>query len=158
MKPIVCKYVLIQNFLLALDSCAPFEAKLTKTTPARWITEAKKNEIKRNISCHEYRSIVDDAAKLQKKTEYNFKQQKIVVHKLIKKSKMSLYHELKNARTNPKDTWNLLRQLVPVKSKQNKCNFQNPAIISACTFNNFFCNSWGENAQRCKAEASDQWI
>ena len=51
---------------------------------------------------------------------------------------MQHYHEaLKKARTNPKDTWNLLRKLVPGKSKQNKCNFQNPTI-SSTTFNNFF--------------------
>ena len=82
----------------------------------------------------------------------------MIVRKLIKKSKMQHYHEaLNNARKNPKDTWNLLRQLVPGKSKQNKFNFQNPTI-SASTFNNFFCNSRGENVQRRETEASDQWI
>ena len=56
---------------------------------------------------------------------------------MIKKSKIQHYHEaLNNARKNPKDTWNLLRQLVPGKAKQNKCNFQNPAR-SPSTFNNF---------------------
>ena len=70
---------------------------------------------------------------------------------------MHHYHEaLKNARTNPKDTWDLLRQLVPGKSKQNKCNFQNPTI-SASTFNNVFCNRKGENVQRSETEESDQW-
>ena len=65
----------------------------------------------------------------------------MVVRKLIKISKMQHYHEaLKNARTNPKDTWNLLRQLVPGKSKQKKCNFQNPNR-SASTFNNFFATA-----------------
>ena len=67
------------------------------------------------------------------------------------------YEALNNARKNPKDTWTLLRQLVPGKSKQTKCNIQNP-IISASTFNNFFCNSRGENVQRRETEASDQWI
>ena len=51
---------------------------------------------------------------------------------------MQNYHEaLNNAITNPKETRYLLKQLVPVKSKQNKCNFQNPTI-SASTFSNFF--------------------
>ena len=51
---------------------------------------------------------------------------------------MQHYHEaLNNARKNPKDTWNLLRQLVPGKSKQTKCNFQN-TTINASNFNNFF--------------------
>ena len=51
---------------------------------------------------------------------------------------MQHYHEaLNNARKNPKDTWNLLRQLVPQKSKRTKCNFQN-STGSASTFNNFF--------------------
>ena len=51
------------------------------------------------------------------------------------------YHEaLNNARKNPKDTWNLLRQLVPGKSKQNKCNFENPTR-SASTFNTFFATA-----------------
>ena len=54
---------------------------------------------------------------------------------------MQHYHEaLKKARTNPKDTWHLLRQLVPGESKQNKCNFQNPTM-SASTFNNFFATA-----------------
>ena len=82
---------------------------------------------------------MEDTAKLQKETEY--KQQKTIVRKLIKKLKIQHYHEaLNNARKNPKDTWNLQRQLVPGKSKQSKYNFQNPTI-SASTFNNFFCNS-----------------
>ena len=74
-------------------------------------------------------------------TRKQYKQQKMVVLMLIRNSKMQHYHEaLKNARTNPKDTWNLLRQLVPGKSKQNKFNFQNPTI-SASTFNNFFATA-----------------
>ena len=65
----------------------------------------------------------------------------MIVRKLIKKSKMQHYHEaLNNSRKNPKQTWNLLRQLVPGKSKQTKCNFQNPTS-SASTFNNFFATA-----------------
>ena len=30
--------ILTDNFLLALDSCAPFEVKLMKRQPARWMT------------------------------------------------------------------------------------------------------------------------
>ena len=57
----------------------------------------------------------------------------------------------------PKDTWNLLRQLVPEKSKQNKCNFQNPH--HKCQhIQQLFCNSRGENIQRRETEASDQWL
>ena len=65
----------------------------------------------------------------------------MVVRKMIKKSKMQHHHEaLKNARTNNKDTWNLQGQLVPRKSKRNKCNLQNPTI-SKSTFNNFFATA-----------------
>ena len=79
-----------------------------KRPPARRITETIKTEIKKKyILSHEYKSIVDDAAKLQKEKEYI--QQKMVIRKLIKKSKMQHYHEaLGNARANPKKTWNLL--------------------------------------------------
>ena len=50
------------------------------------MTETIKNEInKKYILSHEYKSIVEDATKLQKETEY--KQQKMIVHKLIKKQK-----------------------------------------------------------------------
>ena len=121
------------------------------------MTETIKNEInKKYILSLEYKSIVEDTAKLLKETEY--KQQKMIVRKLIKKSKMQHYHEpLNNARKYPKDTWNLLRQLVPGKSKQTKCNLENPTR-SASTFNNFFCNSRGEYVQRRETEASDQWI
>ena len=53
----------------------------------------------------------------------------MVDRKLIKKQIMQSYHEaLKNARTNTKAAWNLRKQLVLGKSKQNKCNFQNPKI------------------------------
>ena len=76
--------ILTENFLLALDSCAPFEVKLMKRPPARWMTETIRNEInKKYILSHEYKSIVEDNAKLQKETEY--KQQKMIVRKLIKK-------------------------------------------------------------------------
>ena len=91
--------ILTDNFLLALDSCAPFEVKLIKRPPARWMTE----HAFCMILIHEYKSIVDDAAKLQKETEH--KQQKMIVRKLIKKSKMQHYHEaLNNARKNHKET------------------------------------------------------
>ena len=71
-------------FLLALDSCAPFEVKLIKRPLARWMTETIKNEInKKYIPSHEYKSIVVDTAKLQKETEY--KQQKMIVRKQIEK-------------------------------------------------------------------------
>ena len=48
--------ILTDNFLLALDSCAPFEVKLIKRAPARWMTEFIKNEInKKYIMSHEYK-------------------------------------------------------------------------------------------------------
>ena len=54
---------------------------------------------------------MDDAAKLQKEKEY--KQYKIIVRKLVKRSKMQHYHKaVKKARTNPIEMWNLLKQLV----------------------------------------------
>ena len=37
------------NFLLTPDSCAPFETKLIKRPPARWITEAIKIKSRRKI-------------------------------------------------------------------------------------------------------------
>ena len=88
------------------------------------MTERIKNEInKKYILSHEYKSIMEDIAKLQKETEY--KKQKMIVRKLIKTSKKQHDHEaLNNARKNPKDTWNLLRQPVTGKSEQNECNFQ----------------------------------
>ena len=42
-----------------------------KRPPARWMTETIKNEInKKYIQSQEYKSIVEDTAKLQKETEY----------------------------------------------------------------------------------------
>ena len=62
--------ILTDNFLLALDSCAPFEVKLIKMPHDRWITKTIKNEInKKYILSHEYKSIVEDNAKLQKETD-----------------------------------------------------------------------------------------
>ena len=50
--------ILTDNFLLALDSCAPFEVKLIKMPPARWMTETIKNEInEKYILSHEHKSI-----------------------------------------------------------------------------------------------------
>ena len=63
--------ILADNFLLALDSFAPFEVKLIKRPPARWMTETIKNEInKKYILSHEYKSIVEDTATVQKEAEY----------------------------------------------------------------------------------------
>ena len=42
--------ILTDNFLLALDSCAPFEVKLIKIPPGRWMTETIKMKSIRNIS------------------------------------------------------------------------------------------------------------
>ena len=85
--------ILTYNFLLALDSCALFEVKLIQKPPAKWMTETIKNEInKKYILSHEYKWIVEDTAKLQKETEY--KQQKMIVRKLIKKSKCSIIMKL----------------------------------------------------------------
>ena len=80
----ILKYkILTDKFLLARNSCASLEVKLIKKPPARWIAEAIKNEInKKYILSHEYKSIVVIAAKMQNEIEY--KQQKIVVRKLIK--------------------------------------------------------------------------
>ena len=39
--------ILTDNFLRGLDSCAPFETKLINKPPARWITVAIKNDIKK---------------------------------------------------------------------------------------------------------------
>ena len=68
------------------------------------MTETIKNEIlKKYILSHEYKSIVEDTAKLQKETEY--KQQKMIVRKRIKKQNKQHYHEaLNNTGKNPKDT------------------------------------------------------
>ena len=66
--------------------------KLIKRPPARWITETIKNEInKKYILSHEYKSILEDTAKLQKEKEL-YKQQKMIVRNLINKSKMQHYH------------------------------------------------------------------
>ena len=109
-----------------------------KRPPARWITEAikkTKNE-KKYILRHEYKSIAEKTVQLQKEKES--KQQKMVVCNPIQKLKMQHYHEaLKNARANPKETRNLQKRRVPGKSKQNKCNFENPTI-SASTFNYYY--------------------
>ena len=37
--------ILTDNFLLAVDFCAPLEVKIIKRPPARWMTETIKNEI-----------------------------------------------------------------------------------------------------------------
>ena len=61
--------ILTDIFLLALDSCASFEVKVIKNPPARWITETIKSVInKKYILNQEYKSMVNDAAKLQKET------------------------------------------------------------------------------------------
>ena len=58
-------------FLLVLNSRAPFKVKIMKRPPAGWIADAIKNEIKKKyILSHEYKSIKDEAVKLQKEIEY----------------------------------------------------------------------------------------
>ena len=73
--------LLTENFLLALNSRAAFEMKLTKRPPARWITKGIKNKIKKkNILSHEYKSIMDDAAKCRKKKNTNDKNDRSLAH------------------------------------------------------------------------------
>ena len=57
---------------------------------------------------------------------------KMDVRKLIKKSKLQHYHEaLKNARANPKEAWNLLKQLVPGISNKTNAIFSIPPLAQA---------------------------
>ena len=79
------------------------------------------------LAFHEYMSIADDDAKLQKETEY--KQQKMIIRKLIKKSKMQHYHEaLNNARKNPNveptkatSTWTIEAKQMQFPEPHRKC-------------------------------------
>ena len=58
---------------------------------------------------------------------------------------------------NPKETWNLLRELVAGKSKEKKC-MQFPEPHHKCQhLQQNFCNSRGENVQRRETATSDQW-
>ena len=128
-------------------------------TPAGWMTETIKNEInEKYILSHEYKSIVGDTDKQQKETEY--KQQKMIVRKRITKSKMQHYHEelLENAKKNPKDTWNLLRQQSSTWKIEAK-QMQFPEPHQKCqNIQQLFYNSRGETVQRRETEAADQWI
>ena len=87
--------IVTENLLLALDFCALFEVKLIKRSPAWWKADAIKYDIKKKyiflIGKYEYKSVVDDSAKIQKETKY--KQHKIIAGKHFKKSNMKYYHE-----------------------------------------------------------------
>ena len=84
---------------------------------------------------------MEDNAKLQKETELI--QQKMIVRKLIKKSKMQHYHEaLNNARKNA-------RQLEPTKAtstlKIEAKQMEFPEPHQKCQhIQQLFCNSRGE--------------
>ena len=86
---------LTDNFWLALDSYAQFGVKLIKRQPARWMTETIKNEINKNfILGHEYKSIVEDTAKLQKETEYKPKKLSFVSWLKNKKCSIIVKHSI----------------------------------------------------------------
>ena len=79
--------ILTDNFLLALDSCAPFPVKLIKRPPARWMTETIKNEINQKcilINTSQSWKILPNCGRK------HYKQQKMIISKLIKKSKCSI--------------------------------------------------------------------
>ena len=132
-------------FANALDTCAPFQYKTIKRPPAKWITDEIRQEIElKNQLAKAYKKTNDSTQKLYIQEQYN--NQRRSVRKIISKAKRNFIHkQLKEARSDPKETWNIVKQVVPgkLKSTQHNNNFENPQDISE-KFNQFFAEV-GEN-------------
>ena len=84
----------------------------------------------------EYKNLKHSSKKIGTQNQYN--QQRTLVRKLISKAKMQCLHkQLKESRSDSKETWNIIKQIVPGKVKTNSCNFENPNEIAE-KFNHFF--------------------
>lgn len=129
--------IFTKTFTAALDKCAPFKHKTIRRPPARWITNEIRQEIDlKNVLSKEYKNMKHSCKKFETQNQYN--QQRTLVRKLINKAKMQYLHkQLKESRSDSKETWNIIKQIVPGKAKSNSCNFENPNEIAE-KFNHFF--------------------
>jgi retron-type reverse transcriptase len=144
---------IFQNtFLEALDSVAPTVTKKLTRPPKRWITPELKREMD-HLNKMRAALQIDTGDNSTKKavpaeqspescssSRKEFESQRTHVRKLIRNAKKSTHlAELQNAKNNPKQTWNILGNIVPHKKPKKAISYENSGE-TAETFNDFFAN------------------
>ena len=121
------------TFIKSLDKISPLRTTKINRPPVKWMTSAIKKEIKlkNNLSLR---------SKFDPNQFQLYKEQRTKVRKLISKAKAKCYHaELKEAYSNPKETWNIIQRIVPYQIKQRPPLFDN-SESTADDFNKYFAS------------------
>ncbi len=121
------------TFLDSLDKISPLRTIKMKRPPVKWMTDTIKHEIAKR-----------DTLKLKAKQNSNqlqiYKEQRTKVRNIISKAKAVSYHaELKEARSNPKETWNIIQKIVPYQPRMKKPQIEH-SVPAANSFNQFFAS------------------
>ena len=125
--------IFTETFTSSLDAIAPSRTIIMKRPPVKWMTDEIRTEITRKNQLQ--RQSKFDHALLQ-----SYKAQVIKVRNIVKKAKAESYHaEIRKAHTNPKETWKILKRIVPYEAKKKQTDFDN-AKETAHNFNTYFAN------------------
>ena len=123
--------ILTDYLLTSLNAVAPMETKTLKGTPVKWMTE----KLRREIALKKY---LKSKAKRSITWLQLFRIQNRRVKREVKRAKIKQHHEeLEQCRNNHKETWNVLKRIVPYKNKITSHTYTNP-LATAEKFNNFF--------------------
>ena len=152
-KPIHCTdnvteqaQILTDYLLTSLNEIAPIETKIMKSTPVKWITDKLRNAIalKKYLKRRAKRSVT--WLKL-------FRIQNRRVKREVKRAKIKYHHEaLEVCRNNQKETWNVLKRIVPFKKKTISPTYPNPQA-TADKFNNYFASVGQQVSEEVTLEA-----
>ena len=128
--------VLTSVFSQSLEKCAPFVTREIKRPPAPWITSEIRDVMATRDLAH--KELKTD--RLNQLLQERYKHLKKRTKSLISAAKQQYYHnELSNAKGNTSATWNTVKNLIPSKTKQNNCCFDD-VVTKAEEFNHFFAN------------------
>jgi hypothetical protein len=138
--------ILTEYLLTSLNAIAPIETKIMKSTPVKWITDKLRNAIalKKYLKRRAKRSVT--WLKL-------FRIQNRRVKREVKRAKIKYHHEaLEVCRNNQKETWNVLKRIVPFKKKTISPTYPNPQA-TADKFNNYFASVGQQVSEEVTLEA-----
>ena len=149
--------IFVDTFSAALDTVAPIVTKKLTRPPISWMTPVLNEEMKtvkyfhRGLKCQAKKnddkintdancSVLTDEQRVSNVLKAVYKSMKNRVEKLTGKAKREAHlADLKKAKNNPKQTWNILGNIVPHKKPQKAFIYENP-VETAEAFNDFFAN------------------
>lgn len=125
----------------SLDACAPLETRKLTRPPASWMTEEIRAEIVlkhtlQNRYKNNPNSVNRNLFLIQKRKVHNI---------TFRAQRNNNYNKLSDARikNNPKQTWNILNNILPYKPTKKSLNLENPQTTA-----NKFCKDFATTGQR----------